>query len=916
MAQLSQLLARLPEGKDVHMSTMGHVLWVCWHNNLTPAVNQTLLNYGGMLVGEEREQALWFFFTDDVFLALARLMVWGNFNELAVSIELFPGRLQLSSKRDAGLSLDGALRAQEMLVRDSLEVWVHPKSREGRSALPGISFESRPGRQGMASVDWATPVVDVRMPYSSTQAWFAILHPLGSPLDKAFQSGWSSMFKRVEALLQKHKIKSIVHETFVMVSVDNLLMLRTFLRDYLRSFDKEQNEPGTYWPCVCVVADRNNLNFNTDLPKKIGLQWDNLMPDFPYISYRNAYLLGDGFTVRDLRFTGEQASMDSWCNVLLDENSISARSIPLLMAGRLTAGSSGAGGCFYCGIPSHTAAECPTRTYFPSRPEIWDELAGLDLENINEAFRRIEMVLGQDSVEGYEELLEGKDDAALLMQAVLDINGPGQLRNVPRHWLYRMREPDQDEEKPTRDDSPAWDLLDQLARAASDELSDLEKKVLQTITRHQRDPRLRMVRAFLLIEKNDFSHAAACFREAASLTPAPTLQAWNEFLQGRLSEEQGQYGPAIEQYAQVWRVMPQWRDVQYRGIVCRVKMGFAEQVLEQITKLVREEPSYFNRVLIDPGLERGRLLILSSLYDLWAEAKKNAEDERTRINALEARLNDWFPPDHPVQLQLGSKIHKLEALSNINNYIAFLQVVEQRPVLEKELEESIQREVEELRNRYKYYLDVLQEIRDEASWFPFPSVLRDFSSDFNESAGIINWAFACNFNEAETFKRAQDTTPRLNELLRNLKKRLKFLRMVRDGTLFTLTMGKTFIWVEIVGLLFCFIGVPVVVFWGDSLYLGWLKNLLGENQWSIQKVLAVIITIIAIGIGALHTTLVFDRKREKLLEQAREQREKAQQMRLERIRRQRMAEAENARRSQRAESDREVQRQLKERMKD
>ena len=252
-----------------------------------------------------------------------------------------------------------------MLVRDSLEVWVHPKSREGRNALPGISFESRPGRQGMASVDWAMPVVDVRMPYSFTQAWFAILHPLGSPLDKAFQSGWSSMFKRVEALLQKHKIKSIVHETFVMVAVDNLLMLRTFLRDYLRSFDKEHNEPGTYWPCVCVVADRNNLNFNIDLPKKIGLQWDNLMPDFPYISYRNAYLLGDGFTVRDLRFTGEQASMDSWCNVLLDENSISARSIPLLMAGRLTAGSSGAA-AFIAAFPAIRRRSAPRAPIFPA----------------------------------------------------------------------------------------------------------------------------------------------------------------------------------------------------------------------------------------------------------------------------------------------------------------------------------------------------------------------------------------------------------------------------------------------------------------------------------------------------------------------------------------------------------------------
>lgn len=167
------------------------------------------------------------------------------------------------------------------------------------------------------------------------------------------------MFKRVEALLQKHKIKSIVHETFVMVAVDNLLMLRTFLRDYLRSFDKEQNEPGTYWPCVCVVADRNNLNFNTDLPKKIGLQWDNLMPDFPYISYRNAYLLGDGFTVRDLRFTGEQASMDSWCNVLLDENSISARSIPLLMAGGLPWAAAGPGAAFIAAFPAIRRRSAP-----------------------------------------------------------------------------------------------------------------------------------------------------------------------------------------------------------------------------------------------------------------------------------------------------------------------------------------------------------------------------------------------------------------------------------------------------------------------------------------------------------------------------------------------------------------------------
>ena len=341
-------------------------------------------------------------------------------------------------------------------------------------------------------------------------------------------------------------------------------------------------------------------------------------------------------------------------------------------------------------------------------------------------------------------------------------------------------------------------------------------------------------------------------------------------------------------------------------------MGFAEAVQDLLVKLIREDPTYFNRVLVDPALERGRLLILSSLYDLWAEAKKKAEADGGSINSLRDRLDDWFPPEHLVQLQLGAKVRQLEKLANTNNYIAYLKVVEKLPVLEKELETCISHEVEELRNKYKYYLDIIQEIRDEASWFPFPAALRQFSRDFNESAGIINRAFSCNFKEAESFRRTQADTPRLAELLRNLRKRLQFLRMVRDGTLFGLTMGKTFLWIELVGLLLCFIGVPVVVFWGDNLRLGWLRDVLGDDQWSIQKVLILIVSVVALGIAALRSTLVFDSKREKLLEQARLQREQAQQARLERVRKQRRAEEEKARKSREAMAVREAQRKFKE----
>ena len=915
MAKLTTLLARLPDHRrEVRMSTYGHVLWVCWHGVVPPAVTQTLQNYGGMQVVSDHEQALWFFFTDDVFLALARLTVWSNFNSLPVTIELIPGRLVLDNKREILVNVAAALQAQEMVVSEKFEVWIHPKSREGKSVLPGISFAKAHKRQGMTQVEWAHMEVDVRMPYTSTQSWYAILHPLGSPLDKEYQAGWSAMLKCVEGLLQQHKMKFIVQDAYVMIYVENLSVLRTFIKDYLRTFDKESDSPnkGPYWPCVCVVADRKNYNFNAELPRKIGLQWDKLMPDFPYMSYRNAYLLGSGVTVRDISFAGEHASMDSWCTVLLSDNKMNINSIPLLMSSALAATTTPVG-CFYCGLHNHTASECPTRSA-PSENsnEIWDRLSLISLENLNAGFRDIETALAAKGVDGMKAILDKGGDSAALLRAVLALNGPSQLRNVPRQWLYRMRDSDNfNDDTPARDDSPAWDLLDDFVSLPPEKLSEFEKNLSQTIARHQRDPRLRTVMGFLQVEKGNFDGASLSFREAASMTAAPALQAWNEYLMGRLLEEQGQLPKALEQYRQVLKIMPQWQDVRYREIVCKVKMGFTEQMLDQILDLVRKDPSYFNKVLIDPALERGRLLILSALFEPWEAARLQADEEHVELNALIDKLDAWFPEDHPVQIQLGKRFRHTQQCTSVQNYMAFLRIREERPLLEKELTESIHREVEGLRDRYRTYLELLQDVRDEASWFPFPQALKEFSGEFNECAGIINWAFACNFNDAGTFQRAEAATPKVNDLLRSLRKRLKMLRVVRDVTLFCLTSIKTFAWMEILGLLLCFIAVPLIILLGDQLNLGWLRNMIGESQWEIIKVMIMIVTILSIGVSLLISTITFEGKREKLLAEARAQRERAQQMRLERVKQQRRIRDENARKAAEAEAHRRLLEQMR-----
>ena len=61
MPQLSHLMTRLPECKNVSMSTMGQILWLAWEGALPQAVTQTMLNYGGMQVVEGNDQAVWFF---------------------------------------------------------------------------------------------------------------------------------------------------------------------------------------------------------------------------------------------------------------------------------------------------------------------------------------------------------------------------------------------------------------------------------------------------------------------------------------------------------------------------------------------------------------------------------------------------------------------------------------------------------------------------------------------------------------------------------------------------------------------------------------------------------------------------------------------------------------------------------------
>lgn len=399
MPSLLSLLDKQPSLPDATMSSEGYVLWLAWDGEPDANVTRILQDYGGLDVVRDTGQALWFFFTPDALLALARLTVWGKFNLLSMVVLAMPGVLRAGVGQTLFVSLDAALAGQEVQnPRPGLMIWIHPRVRDTGVNMPGLSFVPSSPEQNMVRAKWTILDADARLPYTSSQGWYAILRPLGNPLDKNFQNGWRNLFAVLETILRQGKWKYSLNDNFLMLPIDSLGQLRNWLRELLLALNRiREDSAQSYWPCVNAIVDRKGLNFNSELPQKVNITWDELMPDYPLVSYRNAYLLGHDFVIHDLYFSGAGTSILDWCTVGLRELSEREGSVPLLMAGQLVKGREH---CFYCGARSHASGQCPSRVLPPLPGDFWRRYSDLDLDAINAAYRAIEQTLARSGTEG------------------------------------------------------------------------------------------------------------------------------------------------------------------------------------------------------------------------------------------------------------------------------------------------------------------------------------------------------------------------------------------------------------------------------------------------------------------------------------------------------------------------------------
>ncbi len=874
MSFLSTLLSQIMPKGEQRRTASGFAVWLYWDGDLNPVIPRTLQEYGGLQVAQEADQTLWFFFTTDVLLALARLQAWVKFRAAPLTIAVMPAQMGMTDARVKSVEVAPELGSLGLDTPSEFCIWVHPKAREQGQGIPGLTFRVSQSVPTLFGPDWTLLEADPRLPYQTSFGWYCVLKPLGNPLEKGFQAGWRIFFSDIEEIMRRHKLKYLLNDNFLCFPLESIKKLWSWCRDFLQlAASRKEDASERYWPCVVAIVDKRGLNFSSDLPRKLGLDWDQLISDFPYMSYRSALMLGDdAFTIHEARFDVAKRSMDDWCTVSLrGDKGAGLGAIPVRVAQCLTLGKQNV--CFYCGMRNHEPNQCPSRRFKDWAPDAWRAVGTMDFETINKNMDKIDAKGIPEGVEGLKEVLEQQDGAGNLLRAVFDINNVSQLSMLHRVWRARGKEcPKSFYELGLKDDGKVWNALDEFPDGDS---SPMEKGLATLALKHPRDARVRALQGFAAMERGDLVKAGALWKEAESLSVSPPQHAYHIFLQARALEVQGRYEQARQTYDLVLHYGINWVEPRYRRLVCLVKMGFAEKVASQLVQLSEDEPNIINRALIDPEMERGRIHLLTALYGPWLAAQARAQEELEGLKKIRSESAVWFTEKHPFAVYARSRVDALLGMADCKNYTPFMLIAQSRASLSREMQKQINNEGRELRNKFIMYRERLQNIQDEASWFPFPRLLVEFNKNFNICAQSLNIGLKSQFQISETFKKAQQVAESLEKRLTKLESQMRFLKIVRDITLFVLIMGRTFFWLELLFMLLLLIGVPLVIYYGDRMGLEMISSLVFRQKWQIQKGLAVVLSVVALIIACFRTVLVFEGKKEKLLSKNKETAEEA-----------------------------------------
>ena len=868
MYQIASLFENFPIVSHSRMVNRGFGVWMVWGETLDDSIVRSMNDFGGMIMSKGHNQAYWFFFSNDVFRVVARLEIWARLNPMSVFIQIMPATLLVDYKLNLSLKVADEFTNQEVALPTEFEVIVHPQLSDEIKSISGLNLEEVRSPSGVSKSGWLSLVPDQGLGYDSVQSWYFIMIPVGNPSDKDFIKGWRSFFSEIQVLMQRLGIQYITSDVKVILPIGSLSLLRSFLKELVSLINRVRTSEGedvSYWPSVMALVPQLNMSFNDEILRKVNLDWDKLTPDCPHLRYRDAFLLGKDFAVNEVRFGSEQENLDGWCHVSLKSGveSEAAEVMEVTISRRVSIGEYDE--CFYCGMKNHLPSNCPSRKLSGLDQRDWKQLAAIDNERFNEGFQNIDLIMqGKENItdEFSNLVLKGKGYEGIISKALFGINAVSQLRTLYMVWRCRGKEwPKGIREQGPEEGELIWSAYDSLVTGS---LSDAETLTKNAMIRFSRSYQPRSLIGFLELETGNNEQAYFYWQEAERLSFSPLQQAYFIYLQGRMLEVTGDFAEASNTYRRAVRTCPEWLDPQYRRAVCMVKMGFAEQAISYFEEIISKDPNYFNRVAIDPELDRGRLTVMSAMGQLWEAAEAEAKDVAAGMDTLAADISQWFVEGHEFAEEAAKFMERMGKLAKIKNFVAFRHLILGIERLTEEIDKRVEYEIKVINKKLEIYREELKDIQREASWFPFPKLLTEFNGDFNYCADKIYWIKTQHLNQAENFRKSQQYLNQIDDRLKKLKSRLVTLRVVRDSTLFIMLLGRSFIWLEVLFLGIALLCIPGLIYYSKHIESNFLIDMIIRQKWEFQQGLILILSILALAISAFRAAVVFEKRKREL----------------------------------------------------
>lgn len=799
MTCIESLLTKVAGTAKPRMLCNGYACWLAHAQPLPVSFSQSLTDIGGWCLASENTQSLWFFPVPEVMLGLARLHNWARLHPMATAITVFEGSLVIDERLEQSLKVKSEMQSLCTEFPKRLTVRVSARLREAGRSLAGLSFKHVQNPDGLAG-DWYELDANDQVSVSYSMSWLWVIRPQGNRQDKTFSKGWRAYLERLEAVFSQLKVSYLQAEdqNLVLRAQSPRVMARLTAEILAMIDDKER----PVWPCQYMAVEMGDQSFGPDFAAKVRYLVDSLEPNTLHLPLSTIYQLADPrITPGDSRQSLDSSKLSDLFQVRFASGKGGRRHgrLNIFLPASLVSG--GESPCFYCGLRSHLPRKCPSRLLQPGNIQVSEmsRFARIDLDALPAVMAALDKQLAPDVLKGLTALVTEKDNQALTVQAMFEVNMVCQLRMMSMVWRARGKEwPRGIEDQRPQVDENLKEALDAMRAGNQDRaMEKLDQYVLKSAKNYQ--PRVLL--GFMALERDELKRAAGFWEEAEALAYTGLQRSYIQVLQGRLREVTGDFPEAIRLYSRAVYESPGLTRARYRQAVCLIKSGYLNEAQALIRDLIRDDPDYFSAVLLDPEMEGGRSHLLGDLWEIWDEARIRSAEVIGTVEHLPDLLTKWLPADHDAFQSFHERIEELNSYAGVNNYASMARLLRGTIVIRADIQARVKKDIQELSARRKVILERLKAIQREASWFPFPSMLGSFSKLFNTCGERLSLISHLDLYVPEKFRQGHEAMREAEQSMAALEKQLLFLQGVRNGILFLLLSGKYLLMFEIAALI-------------------------------------------------------------------------------------------------------------------